>query len=200
VPGIGGYVSGFDADGYLNFAPLTKRKLDWPAFVRLAYREVWKVLLDGKPLAQACAAVTQEIKRHYEWENAAAEIASIQEETARDLDRLYSLAQKGQALTLELLEQAHRRPSPVERIRSLGKALEELDEQLRILGATKDTLKPLTVTFRFGKENLQGWELLSLAQQTLQVYDDLAHHTKTMAQVLAASMEDLFASVTTTSP
>jgi ADP-heptose:LPS heptosyltransferase len=200
VPGLGGYISGFDEDGYLHFSPLTKRQLDWPAFVRLAYREVWKVILDGKPLTQACAAVTQEIERHYEWEKAAAEIASVHGETARDLDRLYSLAQQGHTLTLELVEQARRRPSPVGRIRSLGKALEELDEQLRILGATKETLKPMTATFRFGKENLQGWELLSLAQQTLQVYEALAHQTKTMAQVLAASMKDLFASVTTTSP
>jgi hypothetical protein len=198
VPGIGAYISGYDEDGYLSFSPLTKRQLDWPAFMRLAYREVWKVILDGKPLTRACTAVTQEIARHYEWEKAAAEIVSVQEETAGDLDHLHALAQKGQALTLELVEQARRHPAPVERIRSLGKAIEEVDEQLRILGATKDTLKPIIATCRFGKENLQGWELLSLAQQTLQVYGNLAHQTKTMAQVLATSMKELFASVTTT--
>lgn len=197
VPGLGGYLSDFDEDGSLHFSPLTKRPLDWPAFMRLAYREVWKVILDGKPLPRACAAVTREIGRHYAWENCAADIARVQQETLGALDQLCALAQTGHALTLELVKQAGRHPSPVRRIQDLGKSLAELDEQIRILGATKDALKPMTATFRFGKENLQGWELLSLAQQTQQLYEDLAYQSKTMAHLLAASMEELFASVTT---
>jgi ADP-heptose:LPS heptosyltransferase len=190
-PGLGGYVSGFDEDGYLHFAPLTKRELDWPALMRLAYREGWKVILDDKPLPQACEAVVREIKRHYKCENAAAEMAKNRKETSEDLARLYAIARQGRVLTSELLELAGQSPSPVVRIRALGKSLEELDEQIHILGATKDALKPLITTFRFGKQNLQGWELLALAQQTLQLYDGLAAQARVMARVLASCMEDL---------
>jgi hypothetical protein len=165
--------------------------------MRLAYREVWKVILDGKPLSQACAAVAGEIEGYYEYRNFAAVTASIQEETSQDLERLYSLAQQGHALTLELVEQAGRRPSPIELIQTLGKSLEEVDEQIRILGTTKDTLRPITATFRFGKENLQGWELLSLAQQTMQLYEVLARQARIMVQVLAVCIEELRSSVTT---
>jgi ADP-heptose:LPS heptosyltransferase len=52
APGHGGYMSGFDKDGYLHFVSLARRPLDWPTLLRLGYREAWKVMLDGKPLAQ----------------------------------------------------------------------------------------------------------------------------------------------------
>jgi hypothetical protein len=159
--------------------------------MRLLYREGWKVILDGKPLVQASAAVTGEIAEHYEYMDSAAAMAEIQTETLQDLERLYALAQQGHTLTMELIGLANQCPPPVGRIQALGKSLGELDEQIRILGVTKDTLKPITATFRFGKENLQGWELLSLAQQTLQLYADLAHQTRTITQMLTECLEDL---------
>jgi len=196
APGLGGYVSGFDEDGYLKFSPLTRRELDWTTLMRLVYREAWKVLLDEKPLAQALAAVRSEIEAHYMPPQSADEIIRMQTDTVRDFEHLYSLAQRGRALILELVEEASRQPYRVERIQSLGKTLEELDEQIHVLGATREALKPITATFRFGKENLQGWELLSLSQQTQQLYEDLGQQAKIILQVLAVCVEDFSTTMT----
>jgi ADP-heptose:LPS heptosyltransferase len=191
LPGLGTYRSGFDEDGYLQFSPLSKRPLEWPALLRLAYREAWKVILDDKPLAEACETVAREIEGRYDYKSSLAEMANTQQETSQDLDRLYSLAQQGRALALELVEQASRYPPPVGRMQTLGKSLAELDEHIRILGATNDAVKPITATFRFSKENLEGWELYSLAQQTQQLYEELARQARTMAQLIAVCMAEV---------
>jgi hypothetical protein len=64
------------------------------------------------------------------------------------------------------VDEASRQPYDVGRIQAVGNALEALDEQIKVLGATREDLKPITAMFRFGKGNLPGWELLPLAQQT----------------------------------
>jgi ADP-heptose:LPS heptosyltransferase len=194
--GLGGYVSGFDEDGYLQFTPLTRRELDWATLLRLAYRETWKVLLDGKPLAQALATVRNHLAAYYTSPQNVAQLAHMHMETVTDCEHLYALAQHGGALGQELVGAANRQLYSMTHIQTLGKALEELDEQIRVLGATREALKPITATFRFGKENLQGWELRSLARQTQQLYESLAQQVKITSQVLAVGAEDFSMALT----
>jgi len=184
--GVGGYISGFDADGYLHFVPFAKAQLDRVTLLRLSYREAWKVLLDGKPLEQASAAVNREIQDHYHGEGGREAIAEIPDEVLPAFEQLHALARQGIACSQALLQEATRQPCSVERLHALSQALGALDEQIRVLGATGDGLRPLTAMFRFGKENLQGWELLPLAQQTLSLYETLAQQTEVTSRVLAA--------------
>jgi hypothetical protein len=186
APGLGGYMSGFDEDGYLHFVPLTRRPLDWPTLLRLGYREAWKVMLDGKPLAQALTAIKREIATHYVDAEDPNQMAQIRQEALKNFERLHALAQQGSILSQTLVHEAGRQPYDVGRIQDIGKALEALDEQIKVLGATREDLKPITAMFRFGKGNLQGWDLLPLAQQTSQLYETLVQQTEIAAQVLAA--------------
>jgi hypothetical protein len=184
--GLAGYISMFDADGYLQFQPLHKRRLDWSTLLRLAYRGAWKVLLDGKPLDQVLAAMHEEIATYYHGERVMDDMQRLADEVLKTLARLHSLAQQGSALSQELVQEAGRQPFRIGRIQALGKALEELDEQIKVLGATREEVRPITIMFRFGKENLQGWELLPLSKQTRQLYDTLGQQSEVSARVLAA--------------
>jgi lipopolysaccharide heptosyltransferase II len=189
VPGLGAYMTRFDADGYLSFAPLTKRTLDWNTLMRIGYREAWKVLLDGKALAEAIASVQQEIEQYYAPGGSSDGMDLVAEETCRHFDHLHSLAQRGTKLSQELVDEARRQPYDITQIRLLAKEIEAVDEQLRILGTTSIALKPITEMFRFGKENLQGWDLLPLAQQTRALYTDLSQQSVIASQVLAACIK-----------
>jgi hypothetical protein len=188
APGLGGYMSGFDEDGYLHFVPFIRRPLDWPTLLRLGYREAWKVVLDGKPLAQALTAIEGEIATHYVEAEEPGRMAQIREEIPKNFQRLHALARQGSLLSQALVDEASRQPYDVGRIQDLGKALEALDEQIKVLGATREDLKPITAMFRFGKGNLQGWDLLPLAQQTSQLYETLAQQIEITARVLAACL------------
>jgi hypothetical protein len=183
----------------LSFAPLTKRTLDWSTLLCLGYREAWKVLLDGKALAEAIASVQREIEQYYVHGDSSDGVDQAAEETFRHFDRLHSLAQQGSKLCQELVDEARRQPYHVKQVQSLAKALETVDEQVRILGTTSTALKPIAAMFRFGKENLQGWDLLSLAQQTLALYTMLSQQAVIASQVLAACMRVESAPLTTSS-
>ncbi|MBI3328524.1 MAG: glycosyltransferase family 9 protein [Nitrospinae bacterium] len=184
-PGLGGYISGFDEDGYVQFYPLSKRRLDWVTLLRLGYREAWKVVLDGKPLGQALAAAKDDIAAHYVCAGGTDGLEQEPDEILQNFDRLRSLAQQGATLSQDLVHEASGKPWRVGRIQALGKALEELDEQISVLGGTGEELKPFTAMFRFGKQNLQGGELLPLAQQTLQLYETLVRQSEVTSRVLA---------------
>jgi hypothetical protein len=199
VPGLGTYMSQFDADGYLRFVPLTKQLLDWSTLIRLSYRETWKVLLDDKALPEAITAVQREIEQYYIYESAADGIEPAAEETLHHFDRLHALAQQGSQLCQELVDEARRQPYHVKQLQFLAKALETVDAQVRILGTTSVALKPITEMFRFGKENLQGWDLLLLAQQTLALYTSLSQQAVIAAQVLAACVKAESSSLITSS-
>jgi hypothetical protein len=186
VHGLGAYISRFDTDGYLSFAPLTKRPLDWNTLMRIGYREAWKVLLDGKSLAEAIASVQREIEDYYAPGHSSDGMDPAAEETFHHFDRLHALAQRGTKLSQELVAEAQQQPYRIRQIRTLAKSIEEVDEQLRILGSASVALKPITEMFRFGKENLQGWDLLPLAQQTLTLYTNLSQQSAIASQVLAA--------------
>jgi hypothetical protein len=186
VPGLGAYITRFDTDGYLSFAPLTKRPLDWNTLMRIGYREAWKILLDGKALAEAIASVQREIEDYYAPGHSSDGMDAAAEETFRHFDRLHALAQQGTKLSQQLVGEAQQQPYHIRQIRTLAKGIEEVDEQLRILGSTSIALKPITEMFRFGKENLQGWDLLPLAQQTFALYTNLSQQSAIASQVLAA--------------
>ena len=154
--------------------------------MRLSYRESWKVLLDGKALAAAITSVQQEIDQYYMYDSTSDGLEQAAEETLRHFDRLHSLAQQGSQVCRELVHEARRQPYHVKQLQALAKALETVDEQVRMLGTTSVALKPITAMFRFGKENLQGWDLLPLAQQTLALYTSLSQQAVITSQVLAA--------------
>jgi hypothetical protein len=200
APGLGGYRSAFDEDGYLHFVPLTKRQLDWPTVLRLGYREAWKVMLDGKPLAQALAAIKAELATHYVCAEDPSRMAQVGEETLENFQRLHALAQQGSTLSQALADEASQQPYDVGRIQDIGNALEALDEQIKVLGATREDLKPITAMFRFGKGNFPGWDLLPLAQQTLQLYETLTQQTEITARVLAACLPGADSPLTASTP
>ena len=145
-------------------------------------------MLDGKLLDQALAGVKHDIETHYVRERRTDGLG--QDEILRTFERLHALAQHGSVLSQELVHEASKKPWRVGWIQALGKALEELDAQIRVLGATREELKPITAMFRFGKENLQGWELLPLAQQTLHLYETLAWQSEITSRVLTECMRN----------
>ena len=136
----------------------------------------------------ALTAIEAEIATHYVEAEEPGRMAQIREEIPKNFQRLHALARQGSLLSQALVDEASRQPYDVGRIQDLGKALEALDEQIKVLGATREDLKPITAMFRFGKGNLQGWDLLPLAQQTSQLYETLAQQIEITARVLAACL------------
>ncbi len=132
--------------------------------VREAYRATWLALLDGEPLpASASTGV-----------DGAPFVA------------LARLAREGETLAGRL-RSAAMRAAPIEAIERLGRAIEILDRTLVEHGGMHPDAAVLTQMFKFGKENLQGDDVATLAAETRGLYRELACGAGAMASLLGGT-------------
>lgn len=134
---------------------------------RWAYRAVFSDLLGGVSLPEPRALV--------------------EPRELRPFAELGAMAREGEAIAVRLAAAASVRRPPIDEITRLGREIEVLDAAIGELGGRHPEVGPLTQMFRFGKENLEGDELLALARATAALYRETQSATAGMQHLLAGA-------------
>src|SRR2546429_533356 len=141
-PGIAWYRTTFDGEGLADVQPLGARLVGRAEALRRAYRRLWKAVLEGTAPAPGLPALPRD--------------AAVLREIAR-------LAADGARRALGVEALAHETPD-VDALETAARGLAEVDARLFRLGAMQAAAALLVPVFRFGKENLAGDDVGSLAR------------------------------------
>jgi ADP-heptose:LPS heptosyltransferase len=159
------YRTGFDAEGrFLANAlgsPLRRRE----DALRDAYRATFLHVLEGVALPELAPA--------------AVDVApfTAMAQLARD-----GLTQAGMLAKLARAKQPR-----IDELERLGRELEVLDRALKEHGGTHPDTNVLAQMFTFGKENLEGDDVATLAVETMALYRDLAREADCMTALLGGA-------------
>jgi ADP-heptose:LPS heptosyltransferase len=164
------YRIGFDAEGMYDPTPLVPRA-DRVEALRLAFRELWRLALDGRGDEGAAAA-----RLRARWAARGGRGAALDWTHERAaLARLLALARRGQALAASLVVEASRPEPALARLEALAADTEGLDAEILRLGHVHEAVATLARMFGFGKENLSDTLAVDvLARETVALYGDLA--------------------------
>ncbi|MDD7474116.1 MAG: glycosyltransferase family 9 protein [Bdellovibrionota bacterium] len=94
-----------------------------------------------------------------------------------NLFELRNCAKEGQTLIVELEKLIKDKNSSAKLLGDINKKISELDRKIEQLGYDAPELAPLSRMFIFSKENILGTEVLDLASQTKEIYNDLERRT-----------------------
>ena len=159
------YRTGFDREGrFLSTAlgsPFRRRE----DALRDAYRASFLHVLEGVPLPDPCPAALD-----------VAPFAALAQ-LARD-----GLGQAGMLAKLARAKQPR-----LDELARLGRQLEILDRALKEHGGTHPDTNVLAQMFTFGKENLEGDDVATLAVETSRLYRDLAREADCMTALLGGA-------------
>jgi hypothetical protein len=144
------YRTGFDAHDSFACERLAGRD-DGDDLYRWAYRAVFSRALRGIPLPGPRALG----------------------ETLAPFAELAAMAREGETIAARLAVGAAARSPSIDELTRLGREIEALDQSIATLGGRHPETAVLTQMFRFGKENLEGDELLPLARATRALYREL---------------------------
>jgi ADP-heptose:LPS heptosyltransferase len=160
------YRTGFDADGRFLATTLGtpfRRRED---ALRDAYRASFLHVLEGVPLPEPCPP-------------AALDVAPFA--------ALAQLARDGRAQAGRLAKLARAKQPRIGDLERLGRELEILDRALKEHGGTHPDTNVLAQMFTFGKENLEGDDVVTLAVETARLYRDLAREADCMTALLGGA-------------
>ena len=163
------HVSDRAPDGCIEWYPLISRPPSEVDIMRVAYRAMWLELLDGKPNPGEEASRAEQM-RH--WPPDAARIRGIVDTNKPLFAELKQRADEGIATTQQLLDALMSKE--LSRAKELVAELIRTDEAIRILGDIHRHVKPLSMTARFYRDNLEGADAMVLAQDTLTIYRNLS--------------------------
>ncbi len=159
------YRTGFDAGGRhlcrALGAPLRRRE----DALRDAYRAAFLHVLEEAPLPAPVAG--------------AVDVAPFA--------ALAQLARDGVGQALGLAKLARAKQPRIAELERLGRELEVLDRTFKEHGATHPDTNVLAQMFTFGKENLEGDDVATLAVETARLYRDLAREAECMTALLGGA-------------
>lgn len=158
------YRSEFDEHGFLDFIPMHPVPRRNEFIMREVYRRLWVDDIGG------------EIYRNRPRIPVARETALVVSDNL-DIEKLSfhlaELARKGQLLIEQLISAVNDSSIPASRLGEINGSLNEVDRKVEELGLTMHILGPLARMFIFARENLDGTDVLLLAEQMKQAYVDL---------------------------
>ncbi len=102
---------------------------------------------------------------------------------------LAGLAEEGEALATELMRAAGAATPDVARAEQLGRALERVEAAVAAHGAVHAETAVLAQMHRFGTENLEGSDVVSLARETVALHRALGRRAQTMRDLLARRVQ-----------
>ena len=165
------YRTAFDNDGLLTLEPLNRVPETLADVVSIALRVLWKWALNENqtpvqtaeteieqirtkmtPQPLSASPAIEDLKLEFRWLEA---IATKGKETAQRISILGSDARK------------------VAEVKTLGRTLSEIDEQVAQLAYSRPELMPLVAQFTYAKQSIDSTDLTELATQTAKVYNDL---------------------------
>jgi hypothetical protein len=97
---------------------------------------------------------------------------------------LARLARHGMAQAAQLAKLARVKRPRLDQLERIGRELEGLDRALAEHGGTFPDTNVLAQMFTFGKENLEGDDVATLAVETAHLYRDLARGAESMTTLL----------------
>ncbi len=174
------YRSAFDEDGMLEFEPVIRRQLQPVDLLKLLYREMWKIVLDERDGDIDALRVCQKVQRFFSVNGDAINFG----EESNAFGALAELASQGSEISRRLLVWAEQIPQNIPAIKTAGRLLSDIDEQIELKGLTHRTCHPLTFMFRQGKENLEGKDVGLLSQGILRLYQTLFREATLMRRGL----------------
>jgi len=176
--------SAFDENGLLEFIPLLPKPITkWDLFFDL-YRALWLRTLseEGDPQSpEPCPAeewaaaggrVAERLLQRYDCSDREAIEAAIVPDIEA-FSALVKLAEHAISMSSDLLRLAMEERPNVAAMRQIGEALVNIDDRIRNHGLIHAALRPITMKFIFGKENLEGNEVLPLTLRTVALYRSL---------------------------
>jgi hypothetical protein len=159
------YRTGFAADGRFHATPLgtpLRRRED---ALRDAYRAAFLHVLEDVPLPAPQPAALDLVP----------------------FGALAQLARDGMAQAAVLAKLARAKRPRIDELERIGRELEALDKALAEHGGTHPDTNVLTQMFTFGKENLEGDDVATLAVETARLYRDLAREAEAMTALLGGA-------------
>ena len=184
----------------VEFLPLIKKTLDINDIVGNAYRTMWKrVLGDNGRLNISSHTYTEEIleesrdvaeklKEHYDIKiNAIIHLNNL----PKIFNKLAQFGKDGVSITKDIIKEVSRVKFDAEYVKGLGNKIDEIDKKINLLGLTETAAGPIVSMFKFAKENLQGDNILLLAEDTLIIYTTLIIEANIMEQMLKLITDNL---------
>jgi len=211
VAAVNIYRTGFDDEGWWELTPLVRRTLTPTVVLNSALREMWKISLDGAPAWQANYAVQalrlgQKFTDSFnvtgsklplshldvdsqEWLSYCKEDVDSQEwlSYCKGLDELANLAERGLTVAEKLIKLGDGNGNIPLAVK-LGAELRAIDQELVRLAYGRAELMPLVAQFTYGKDNLTGKRLDVLADQTADLYRNLAEWSRALPNWMNAIM------------
>ncbi len=192
------FYSSFDKDNMVEFLPLIKKPAGLSDIVGYAYRIMWKKVLGSngrlnllQPSAFSLESkeVADKIKNHFDIKSDAVNPHIVN--LLNMFDKLAVLGREGAFVTNDIIKEVSKGRFNVEYVKDLGSIVNGIDENINLLGMTEPAAGAIVSLFKFGKENLQGDNVLKLAEDTLLLYDAVAAEAGIMGQLLKGISEEL---------
>ena len=194
------YYSVFDKDNMVEFLPLIKKTLDINDIVGNAYRTMWKSVLGDngrlnisshtytEEILEESREVTEKVKEHYDIKiNAIIHLNNL----PKIFNKLAQFGKDGVSITKDIIKEVSRVKFDDEYVKGLGNKIDEIDKKINLLGLTEPAAGPIVSMFKFAKENLQGDNILLLAEDTLIIYTTLIIEANIMEQMLKLITDNL---------
>jgi len=181
--GVDVFRTGFDAEGMSEPVALAPRAEPTEAF-RLLYREMWRVVLDGR--GDEVRAVARVRERWAARVGQGGGDASIDVRTQRAaLEALVALGERGARLGQSLLREAGDSTASIAALESIAAEIEAVDAEITRIGHVEEAVGTITRTFTFGKENLSDTrELGVLGRETVELYAALERWARVSLRLL----------------
>ncbi len=181
----------FDEDGWLELTPLMKRPLSVTDIYNHALREMWKRALSGKPSWTGdYSVIAENVGRKLRTYFSVTDEDAFMPDVSIPLSEIASLTATGLAASRELAA-INDTNSPIDRITQLGDILKQVDRNLIRIAYEYPEIKPLVAQFTYGKDNLTGWQLSSLANQTSLLYSNLLDWSEALAMWITTIYESV---------
>ena len=174
------FKTGFDNVGWFELKPLVKRDITLEELYNRALRAMWMHALSVQiPWSDDYLEIGMQIREEIDNNYIVGELDIKHTSPSPVLDNIIELASNGLDNTHELLSICHN-PEQFQQIKKIGETLRRIDQDLIRIAYENPHLRPLIAQFTYGKDNMTGWELRSLAEQTESLYRDLAAWSKAL--------------------
>ncbi|HOE67520.1 MAG TPA: glycosyltransferase family 9 protein [Candidatus Hydrogenedentes bacterium] len=174
------HIARFAPDTCLEWYPALRRPLAERDLIRLAYRYMWLDFLSELTPAREQESLRRLLLCYSPESGGEAQALAARQQPA--LKNLAQKAEEGIDTTKRLLTALDTKE--VKKAQERVERLMRLDEETRILGELHEICKPIVLTARFERDNLEGANPNILAQTTLRIYQDMQAQTRLLQQKL----------------
>ena len=179
------YRSHFKDDGYLDFTPLIQRSLDITELYRFIYRIV--MTQDSKKINSKidmlCDGMFKEISTSYTGDRLRNCIDTLQKDSVV-LENFVSVVKRTLKNLGFLVDEVRKDNQDILKIKELWKRMEDHENKIEMTGHTHPCFRSLTLIFMYSKEALEGNELKTLAEKSLDIYEDLLTKSENMLAIM----------------